>query len=105
MADRTKKRNSLYTNRLFARHKLAYLQLFAALLVFVILTPLSEASAQNRGRLPLVRDAEIENLIKDYTDPIFRAAGLSRNSVDVYYINRNEFNDFVTVNRMYINTC
>ncbi len=62
------------------------------------------AEAQSRGRLPLVRDAEIEHLLRDYSKPIFRAAGLPRDSVDVFLLNRNEFNAFVTGTRMFINT-
>jgi len=63
------------------------------------------ADAQSRrGGLPLIRDAEIEGLIQDYTSPIFRAAGLGRNSVEVFLINRNEFNAFVTGSRMFIHT-
>ena len=60
------------------------------------------AVAQKKGRsLPLIRDAEIEGLLKDYTSPIFRAAGLPRNSVDIFIINRREFNAFVTGTRMF----
>ena len=64
------------------------------------------AQAQNRrgGGLPLVRDAEIEALITDYTRPIFKAAGLGKRSVEVFLLNRNEFNAFVTGSRMFINT-
>ena len=69
--------------------------------VFLVLVPVI---AEARGRLPLVRDAEIENLIRDYTTPIFRAAGLGKNAVDVFLVNRNEFNAFVTGTRMFINT-
>ncbi|MEM7290054.1 MAG: M48 family metalloprotease, partial [Pseudomonadota bacterium] len=59
---------------------------------------------QRRGALPLVRDAEIEGLIRDYTLPIFRAAGLGSNSIEVFLLNRREFNAFVTGSRMFINT-
>lgn len=60
------------------------------------------AAAQKKGRsLPLIRDAEIEGLLKDYTSSIFKAAGLPRNSVDVFIINRREFNAFVTGTRMF----
>lgn len=31
-----------------------------------------------RGGLSLVRDAEIEGLLRDYTQPIFKAAGLGK---------------------------
>lgn len=55
-------------------------------------------------KLPLVRDAEIEGLIKAYTAPIFRAAGLGKGAVDVYLVNKRSFNAFVTDRRMFIHT-
>lgn len=79
--------------------------ILAALMSLVlVLASLVPASAQRKNRLPLVRDAEIEHLIRDYTQPIFRAAGFGRDSVDVFLLNRNEFNAFVTGTRMFINT-
>lgn len=65
----------------------------------------SDAEAQRRnGRLPLVRDAQIEALIQDYTKPVFRAAGFGTRSVEVFLLNKREFNAFVTGTRMFINT-
>lgn len=78
------------------------------LLTFVAATAMISVSfiqsAQAQRSLPLVRDAEIEGLLQDYTRPIFKAAGLGRNSIDVFLLNRNEFNAFVTGTRMFINT-
>ena len=73
-------------------------------LIFTITAQFPDAEAQSRNRLPLVRDAEIENLLRDYTNPIFQAAGLGKDSVEVFLLNRNEFNAFVTGTRMFINT-
>ncbi len=74
----------------------------AAMLIFPIL---DAAHAQRkRQQLPLVRDAEIEALIQDYTKPIFNVAGLRGKSVEVFLLNRREFNAFVTGSRMFINT-
>ncbi|MEM9329723.1 MAG: M48 family metalloprotease [Pseudomonadota bacterium] len=81
----------------------AFANLIVAMMIFIVLPISLEANAQGR-RLPLVRDAEIEGLIKDYTTPIFKAAGFNRNAVDVFLLNRNEFNAFVTGTRMFINT-
>ena len=81
---------------------LKHLILMVALFAFVINPFISSAHAQ-RG-LPLVRDAEIEALIQDYTAPIFKVAGLNRGGVEVFLLNRNEFNAFVTGTRMFINT-
>jgi len=63
------------------------------------------AEAQRRrGGLPLVRDAQIEALIQDYTAPIFKAAGIHGKNVEVFLLNRSSFNAFVTGTRMFINT-
>ena len=39
------------------------------------------------GGLPLIRDAEIEQLLRDYTQPILRAAGLAQQNIQVVLIN------------------
>ena len=93
---------SLYSMMYQKLHKLTVLTV--AVLSLALLPVVESAQAQRRGGLPLVRDAEIEALIKDYTAPLFRAAGLGRNSVDVFLLNRLEFNAFVTGTRMFINT-
>ena len=70
----------------------------------VAFAPMSDAFAQRqKSRLPWVRDAEIETLLKDYTDPLFKAAGMKRNAIEIFLLNRNEFNAFVTGTRMFIN--
>src|SRR2546421_8713945 len=45
--------------------------------------------------LPLIRDAEIEQLMRDYTAPILKAAGLAQQNVQVMLINARAFNAFV----------
>jgi len=49
--------------------------------------------------LPLIRDAEIEQLLRDYTAPILKAAGLSQQNVQVVIINDRSFNAFVADGR------
>ncbi|WBQ13493.1 M48 family metalloprotease [Hyphomonadaceae bacterium BL14] len=44
----------------------------------------------------LVRDAEIEAVMRAYSDPLIEAAGLNLNSVDIYLVGDMEFNAFVT---------
>jgi len=59
----------------------------------------------DKGGLPIVRDAEIEQLLKDYTQPILRAAGLASQNVRVVIINDPQFNAFVMDGRhIFINT-
>jgi len=50
------------------------------------------AAAQN---LPLIRDAEIENLLKEYSLPIFKAAGLASQNITMRLIRHDSFNAFV----------
>ena len=55
--------------------------------------------------IPMIRDAEIEQLLRDYTRPIFKAAGLDTQNVHVVIINDKEFNAFVMdAHRIFINT-
>jgi predicted Zn-dependent protease len=62
------------------------------------------AFAQDRGP-PIIRDAEIEQLLRDYTQPILRAAGLAQQNVQVVIINEASFNAFVVDGRrIFINT-
>jgi predicted Zn-dependent protease len=45
--------------------------------------------------LPIIRDAEIEQLLRDYTRPILKVAGLSQQNIHVIIINDRSFNAFV----------
>jgi predicted Zn-dependent protease len=56
------------------------------------------AHAQQKGP-PVVRDAEIEQLLREYTQPILRAAGLTQQNVQVVIINERSFNAFVADGR------
>lgn len=60
--------------------------------------------AQAQG-LPLIRDAEIEQLLRDYSQPILRAAGLAKQNVRIVIINDRSFNAFVADGRrIFINS-
>lgn len=55
--------------------------------------------------LPLICDTEIENLLKDYSLPIFRAAGLASQNISMRVIRHESFNAFVVDGRnVFINT-
>ncbi len=55
--------------------------------------------------LPLIRDAEIEGLLRLYSKPIFQAAGLNPSAVRVYIINNDKINAFVAGGqRLFIHT-
>ncbi len=53
------------------------------------------AHAQSGGGLPVIRDAETEQLLREYTTPILRAAGLGQQNIRVVIINDRSFNAFV----------
>ncbi|RAZ88372.1 M48 family peptidase [Mesorhizobium hawassense] len=76
---------------------------FATLLLAaaVALSGSVSAFAQN---VPVVRDAEIEALVRDYARPIFKAAGLANDGIDIVLVNDQSFNAFVTGRRLFINT-
>jgi predicted Zn-dependent protease len=52
------------------------------------------ARGQSAG-IPVIRDAEIEQLLRDYSRPILHAAGLAQQNVQVVIVNQNVFNAFV----------
>jgi len=54
--------------------------------------------------VPVVRDAEIEALVRDYARPIFKAAGLSSSNIQIVLVNDKSFNAFVAGRRLFINT-
>jgi predicted Zn-dependent protease len=59
----------------------------------------STVQARRGGGLPIIRDAEIEQLLRDYTKPILRAAGLAKQNVRVVIIRNRAFNAFVVDGR------
>jgi predicted Zn-dependent protease len=66
------------------------------------LAPIHAAYAQ---RLNLIRDAEIENTIRTFVIPIWKAAGLDPNAVEIMIVQDNSLNAFVAGGqRIFINT-
>lgn len=64
---------------------------------------LSATAAQAQG-ISLLRDAEIEQFLDDYSRPIFRAAGLNPNSIEILIVNDQSFNAFAGGRYMGVNT-
>ncbi len=56
--------------------------------------PARAQDSATRG-MPVVRDTEIEQLLRDYAQPILKAAGLAKQSVRVVVLNDRAFNAFV----------
>jgi predicted Zn-dependent protease len=67
--------------------------------------PASPPVHAQEGGLPIIRDAETEQLLRDYTTPILRAAGLAQQNIHVVIINDRSFNAFVVdAKRIFINS-
>src|ERR1017187_1275111 len=67
--------------------------------VALAVAPMSPALAQQEKGPPTIRDTEAEQLLRDYTRPILRAAGLEKQNIQVVIINENVFNAFVADGR------
>src|SRR5499427_6769315 len=67
-------------------------------------TPVRAQTGASAG-IPMIRDAEIEQLLRDYTTPILRVAGLSQQNIQVVIINDKSFNAFVMdAHRIFVNS-
>ena len=53
------------------------------------------AQTGSSAGIPMIRDAETEQLMRDYTAPILKVAGLTNQNVQVVIIDDNSFNAFV----------
>jgi predicted Zn-dependent protease len=67
----------------------------AAVAAMVLASVPARAQNGSAAGIPIIRDAEIEQLLRDYTQPIFKVAGLSNQNVHVVIINDKIFNAFV----------
>ena len=65
--------------------------------VALAMTP-TLAAAQQKGP-PVLRDTESEQLLRDYTRPILRAAGMEKQNIQMVIINEGVFNAFVADGR------
>jgi len=65
--------------------------LAAVLAAWLALAP----AARAEGTAALIRDAEIESIIRSYASPIFDAAGIDPASVHIYIVNDDAINAFV----------
>jgi predicted Zn-dependent protease len=62
------------------------------------LAPVAVPAQENKGPA-LLRDTEIEQLLREYTRPILRAAGLEKQNIQIVIINDAGFNAFVADGR------
>ncbi|SDS29990.1 M48 family metalloprotease [Bradyrhizobium canariense] len=71
--------------------------------VALALTPMSSFAQEAKGP-PILRDTEAEQLLRDYSRPILRAAGLEKQNIQVVIINDSVFNAFVADgHRIFVN--
>jgi predicted Zn-dependent protease len=66
--------------------------------IALVLGPLPARPEEEKG-LPILRDTETEQLLRDYSRPILRAAGLEKQNIQVVIINQAVFNAFVADGR------
>src|SRR5271166_463473 len=59
----------------------------------------SSPPAQAQKGPPIIREAEMEQLLKEYTQPILRVAGLTQQNIQAVIINDPSFNAFVADGR------
>ena len=64
-----------------------------SLLITVVCLAFTVAQANAQS---LLRDTEIEETLREFSDPILRAGGLTPSSVDIYIVNDPSLNAFVT---------
>src|SRR6478609_3198000 len=64
----------------------------------IALLPVPAAQAQSKGP-PVLRDTETEQLLREYTRPILRVAGLEKQNIQMVIINDGAFNAFVADGR------
>ena len=65
----------------------------------------ARAQTGSSAGIPMICDAEIEQLLRDYTRPVLHAAGLSQQNIQVVIINDKSFNAFVMdSHRIFVNS-
>src|SRR6201997_2531805 len=70
----------------------------------LMLAPVAPLHAQESKGPPVIRDTEAEQLLRDYTRPILRAAGLEKQNIQIVIINDSSFNAFVADgHRIFVN--
>jgi predicted Zn-dependent protease len=83
--------------RLAFRKKLKKLTALTAAVALAI-APTAALAQENKGPSTL-RDTESEQLLREYTRPILRAAGLEKQNIQMVIINESQFNAFVADGR------
>jgi hypothetical protein len=85
--------------RLVPRRKTSKLTALATAAALAIAPVSVLAEPEKEKGPPVIRDAEAEQLLRDYTRPILRAAGLEKQNIQIVIINEMAFNAFVADGR------
>ncbi len=59
--------------------------------VALAIAPMSAALAESQKGPPIIRDTEAEQLLREYTRPILRTAGLEKQNIQVVILNERGF--------------
>ncbi|QPF88783.1 M48 family metalloprotease [Bradyrhizobium commune] len=65
----------------------------------IVLSPFAALAQEGRGPPPVLRDTETEQLLREYTRPILRVAGLEKQNIQMVILNDASFNAFVADGR------
>jgi predicted Zn-dependent protease len=71
----------------------------ASVAAALALGPVAPVHAQQERGPPTLRDTETEQLLREYTRPILRVAGLERQNIQMVIVNDSAFNAFVADGR------
>src|SRR3984885_10713665 len=70
--------------------------------VAIAVSPIATPAQQDKGMI--LRDTETEQLLRDYTRPVLRAAGLEKQNIQIVIVNESVFNAFVADgHRIFVN--
>ena len=84
--------------------KITFRPALAALTALSVLAGAAPPAAAQQG-VAIIRDAETEQLLREYVTPIFRAAGINTNAAKIILVGNRSFNAFVANGqKIFINT-
>lgn len=79
--------------------------LATGLAAVIFATSMPQVTDAQGRRIRIVRDAETEQLIRDYVGPILNAAGIGARNIEIVLVGDNSFNAFVADGRrIFVNT-
>jgi predicted Zn-dependent protease len=71
----------------------------AAAAAAMALQPLAASAQQSPSNMTIIRDAEIEQLMRDYARPVFNASGIGDSTAKIVLVGSRDFNAFVNSGR------